>query len=274
MPCRICGYASQSEQPGAAAAHPASPRYGRCPGCGIHALDPLPEAALNREFEDQATALRMDRIDQNRMRYFARRLRWLERALDRSAGDGPRLFEIGCASGRLLALAGRDNWRGEGCELSPALAALARANNPSLTIHQADFLTLNPAAPPAYDAIVALDVIEHLLDPRAMVRRACALLRPGGLLLLQTPNTAALRARLQRERWNMFIPQYHFHLFDARSMTRLLESEGFGILRLATVSGTGQEQGLAGLRAGAQEKLLSLFRLGNALLVLARKTAA
>jgi len=86
---------------------------------------------------------------------------------------------------------------------------------------------------------------------------------------VQTPNADSLRAKLGGANWNMLIADYHFHLPSIKRMQSLLSECGFEVRLLKSVSGSGQEQGILRLGARLKESLLSMFRLGNALFVLA-----
>jgi SAM-dependent methyltransferase len=61
---------------------------------------------------------------------------------------------------------------------------------------QADLNGSLPIEDAAFDAIAAIEVIEHLENPRAMLRECSRLLRPGGLLVLTTPNNESFRSLL------------------------------------------------------------------------------
>jgi SAM-dependent methyltransferase len=72
-----------------------------------------------------------------------------------------------------------------GLDVSPR--ALARLAKPGRTLVEADLTKdVTPDLPP-FDAVLALDVIEHLDDDRAAVARLASLLRPGGTLILSVP---------------------------------------------------------------------------------------
>ncbi|MDK2971962.1 MAG: hypothetical protein PWP23_1717 [Candidatus Sumerlaeota bacterium] len=243
--------------------------YRRCGGCGSIVLAPLPTVEANAHFEGEQAVLHQERSDEARAAYFARRLGLLEQA----GGPKGRLLDIGCSTGKLMEIARARGWDVQGIELSAALAGAARRRNPGAFVSQGDFLELGELEPATFSAIVALDVIEHVLDPRAFARRARRLLAPGGTLLLQTPNARSLRARLHGAAWNMLIPAYHFHLFAPRALATLLESEGFRVRRLTTASGSGSESGASGRLAAAKQAVLAPARLGNALVVVARAAA-
>ncbi|WP_293682113.1 bifunctional 2-polyprenyl-6-hydroxyphenol methylase/3-demethylubiquinol 3-O-methyltransferase UbiG [uncultured Phenylobacterium sp.] len=61
---------------------------------------------------------------------------------------------------------------------------------------QADLNGPLPRADNSFDAIAAVEVIEHLENPRAMLRECFRLLRPGGLLVVTTPNNESLRSQV------------------------------------------------------------------------------
>jgi 2-polyprenyl-3-methyl-5-hydroxy-6-metoxy-1,4-benzoquinol methylase len=48
-----------------------------------------------------------------------------------------------------------------------------------------------------FDAVSLIEAIEHLENPRQVIRQAAALLKPGGILLLTTPNAAGLYSRIR-----------------------------------------------------------------------------
>ena len=59
---------------------------------------------------------------------------------------------------------------------------------------QTDLNNQLPLADESFDVIVAIEVIEHLENPRAMIRELKRLLRPGGYIILSTPNNESVRA--------------------------------------------------------------------------------
>ncbi len=212
---------------------------------------------------------RQESLEAARRGYFLRHLVRIEKRM------GPviqnwRLMEIGCGSGVLLKTAIARGWQADALEFSPELAAVAGAANPTATVTVADVLD-HAAGAGNYDAVMALDVIEHVLDPRLMLKNCCALLKPGGLLLLQTPKTCSLRHRTQGARWDMLDPAQHINLFSPRGLQGLLAATGFTIVTMRTVSGSGMERGIARMVAAARQWVLGRVKLGDALCVVARR---
>jgi len=237
-------------------------RYYRCRRCHSISLFPLPRHEENLFFEDEATAAEMASIDEGRTAMLQRRLR----LAGGPPRPGARLLDIGCATGRLLALARKAAWDVVGIDLSAALIARAESAVPGAPLYCADFMAMDVLELGRFDAILALDVLEHVLAPREFLDRAASLLNPGGRLVIQTPNADSLRARLHRGSWNMLIPEYHFHLVSLAGLQCLLNDAGFGSMVITTASGSGLETGWRAVLASATERALAATKSGNALL--------
>jgi SAM-dependent methyltransferase len=76
-----------------------------------------------------------------------------------------------------------------------------------------------------FDVVSMNDVIEHVTDPQEMLRRAAAMLRPGGILYLVTPDVCSLSARILRGRWWGFRPA-HLYYFSVATLGQMLERAG------------------------------------------------
>jgi SAM-dependent methyltransferase len=156
---------------------------------------------------------------------FQRQMDLLERY---HPGPG-RVLDVGCASGAFLAAATERGWAGEGIERSRVAAEHAQRAT-GVPVH-AGTLDEFAGADGSFDAVHMADVIEHLLDPRAALRRVRRLLTAHGILVLTTCDIDSVSARLLRTRW----PNYkREHLFypDRRTMRAMLEQEGLGVLSM------------------------------------------
>src|SRR5262249_18443854 len=114
-----------------------------------------------------------------------------------------RILELGCGNGQLGQLLARRGHEVTGVELASEVAEIARrrlARVEVMDLEDADW----PFEPVSFDAVVAADVLEHLVDPWAVLRRATALLRPGGVVVASLPNVQNIDIlwRLVRGRWD------------------------------------------------------------------------
>lgn len=122
------------------------------------------------------------------------RVRKLLRLLE---GETPgALLDVGCAGGELAALFAARGWRVHGAEGEPALVEAARARGVDARAVDLDRAPL-PWPAGAFDAVVAAEVIEHVVDTDHLLAEMARVLRPGGALVITTPNLASLENRLR-----------------------------------------------------------------------------
>lgn len=154
---------------------------------------------------------------------------------------GSRVLDLGAADGsvaRVLAARGCDV---TAVERDPdgvrALAAAGlRAVQADLD-HDAD-LGLPSGA---YDVVLLLDVLEHLVDPAAVLARATRWLAPGGRVMLSVPHVAhaAVRLSLLQGRFPRtdigLLDRTHLHFFDREQVEALLTGAGLSALDTLTV---------------------------------------
>jgi hypothetical protein len=89
------------------------------------------------------------------------------------------------------------------------------------------------AAIGAVDVIVMLDVIEHLEEPGDVLRLCSQYLRPGGAVILTTPDFASPLSRLSGRRWRNMTPPHHLWYFTADSLAGLAAGAGLAVAEVA-----------------------------------------
>lgn len=137
---------------------------------------------------------------------------------------GGRLLEVGCGDGWLLAaLAGR-GWLVEGLDFDPAAIAAARARG--LTVRQGS-LAEQAYADETFDAVVMVHVVEHVPDPSRLLSECLRVLKPGGAMVVVTPNAGGLGHRWFGADWRGLEPPRHLHLFTLRALMRAAGVAGF-----------------------------------------------
>lgn len=214
-PCLVCGLTVRTS---VVSLEP-DWRVSRCRGCGLHTLSPEPEDVALEAFEDgsgyeDAFGLRDDIVARYRVSLAS---------VERFAGPG-RLLDVGCGGGFMLEAARERGWTAVGVD--PSSYAVARARKMGHEAHEG--LVQDLELPEGeFDAVALLQVVEHVTDPRPLLAASRRALRPGGALLVATPNPRSLLARAKRERFNYWIPPVHCVWYTPRALARLLRSSGF-----------------------------------------------
>ena len=102
--------------------------------------------------------------------------------------DARAVLDLGCGNGSFSALLQSQNFHVVGCDASASGIALARRAHPTVDFFEHDISNPLPASfEGAYDAVVSLEVVEHLMQPRHLGASAYSALRPGGVLIMSTP---------------------------------------------------------------------------------------
>lgn len=156
--------------------------------------------------------------------------------LDIMSLKGPpkgKLLEIGCGNGQFLARMRELGWETIGVE--PDGQAVKVARERGLTIYEG---SLEEACydHDTYDAITLSHVIEHLRNPIDTLRECRRVLKPGGRIVVTTPNIHSLGHRLFKELWRGLEVPRHFYLFSSSSLRACAERAGLQVLELRTLA--------------------------------------
>jgi SAM-dependent methyltransferase len=149
----------------------------------------------------------------------------------RDARTTPRLLDIGAAQGVLLEEAARLGFAAEGIDHCESNVAAARAKGLAVRHAAAEDLE----AREAFDVVTMIDFIEHVADPQRILRRAHQALKPGGELVVYTPNhrgaVVVLARLLDKVRVRYPIQEIfgrnHVCFFDDQSLPLALQKAGF-----------------------------------------------
>jgi len=133
-------------------------------------------------------------------------------------GRGPaRILDVGCGTGWLCVRLSRYG-RVTGTDMTASVIERARKQFDSVEFLCGDFFEL-PLPAAGFDVITSLEVLSHVADQAAFVRRVADLLRPQGLLILSTQN------RPVYERWSAVAPPHPAQIrkwVDRHELRRLL----------------------------------------------------
>ncbi len=130
---------------------------------------------------------------------------WIARArltmslLDR-LGIGPpaRVLDAGCGWGATMIALERRGYRAVGMDVSRRALEMLDAERPGRHLAEADLTRPLPAGIDPFDAVLALDVLEHLDDDRSAVALLGELARPGGVVVVSVPALPDLYGEFDR----------------------------------------------------------------------------
>lgn len=193
-----------------------------CSRCGVATTIPWPsDAQLDAAYADwyRPEGGRFSGIGDAVLRH-SRGL--LARRIDRIAPPG-RVLDVGAGDGALLdglATAGRER-----------LGLERRAHRPDVAESE-----LSDLSPP-WAAIVFWHSIEHMREPADELRLAAELLAPGGVLIVATPNTSSLQARVFGDRWLALDLPRHLSHVPAGVLIGHLRALGLSVKRVSYLRG-------------------------------------
>lgn len=231
--CPLCGSETSSV---AFSEPPYSVR--RCGSCGLGWVTPrLAENALASMYGDDGYWRSESPKTLGYHDYRADEPLYLEtfrRRLGFALRDGPRsgrALDVGCAAGFCMEVLRERGFEVHGVEVSAAIASHAQNHFGFDTVHIG---TLQSSTHPDgfFDLITMWDVIEHVVDPRALLVKARELLKPGGVLVLETQNIDSAFARVLGSRWHHYKHAEHIYHFNPPSLNRLLGLAGFSLEKL------------------------------------------
>jgi len=144
-----------------------------------------------------------------------------------------RLLDVGCGNGDLLVQMRSLGWSVEGVEVDPAAARTARARG--LEVRQGELLQQRYPSD-FFDAVTMSHLIEHVYDPVSLLQEARRVLKPTGTLIVLTPNSQSMGARLYGQDWRGWEPPRHLHIFNLHNMRAMLERAGLTPIRVAGIA--------------------------------------
>ena len=166
--------------------------------------------------------------------HIRKRRLYLERALRREFArrgwtKAPVVLDLGCGDGNHLPWLANYAERLYGSDYNMVRLTRAHGLAPSATLFLADILDY-PAGDAAFDLVFFHHVIEHILDDTAALATVRRILKPGGLLVLGTPNEGCWWWQLAYKRApEVRATTDHVHFYTAKTLTAKMRSVGLEI---------------------------------------------
>jgi len=151
-------------------------------------------------------------------------------------GLGPRrVLDVGCGDGRFLSLL-RDlcatDWELAGLDFDQGAIEKCRHLGFETHAERVEDFAARDEQRERFDAVIMLQLIEHVEDPGLICERVHQLLKPGGAFIIETPNLAGLDYQIFKGKyWGHYHFPRHWNLFSTSALRRMLEEHGFEIAR-------------------------------------------
>lgn len=212
-----------------------------CEHCHLEFVNPLPDSAAFQDLyrsemvgEDPSDGYFSQYIfeREKRMKSFSKlyhsRLKFIE-SFAPNKGD---LLDIGCGAGYFIKCALERGWQGHGLELLPEYVQYAQETLNLKNVQQGSLDNELPFQPQAFDAVTLWDLIEHLRHPLACLEKINAVTKPGGLLIIWTPNVK--NSIFVKDQWLSYKINQHIYFFSRNSLQQILKKAGFKIDYITT----------------------------------------
>lgn len=155
---------------------------------------------------------------------------------------GENVLDVGCGEGRFTAELAAAGVHGVGIDVAEEPLRRARAAHHGVDVRLVDVVESWPFADASFDAVWAGEVIEHVADTGGWLSEVRRVLRPGGRLLVSTPNHSrlvvlwlALSARAFDAHFDPRLD--HLRFYSRRTLISLLEDFGFQDVSISAVAG-------------------------------------
>ncbi len=152
-------------------------------------------------------------------------------------GEGNRILELGCGLGQTGALLKKHGKAVEviGIELNPEVARSAQANIDHVICGDVERIELH-FPENSFDYVVAGDILEHLIDPWAVLHRIRPFIKLGGYIVTSIPNIRNWRILVDlmlRDDWKYceegLLDRTHLRFFTRSTIVRMLREAGYEI---------------------------------------------
>ena len=202
-------------------------RYIRCLECRLVSLHPRPTGPETISRYD--VYLPFDRKEISKWKVMMRPVvEKSARLIESEIKGGPgKLLDIGCGYGFFLGEMKSRGWQVEGIEISNGGRQYAREKW-GVHVHSQALEELS-LSQNSFDVVSLFYVIEHVVDPKALLRKVNNILKPQGLVLLRWPNTTPIVRFLGpiSKRLDLYHTPYHLYDFTPKNMKMLLDQSGF-----------------------------------------------
>ena len=199
-----------------------------CLFCGFIHVNPMPKSPQLEELYDQYghTESYLKKI-KKKIFTSKHKLKKLNKYLNQNQNQ---FLDVGCSIGATVEAANRLGYEATGIDLDKKVIKQAQKLFPTnkfqaITTDELEQTNIQ------YDLIYCAEVVEHVPDPHAFMASLNKLLKTGAILYLTTPDAGHRKVPKDFVSWNRVTPPEHIGYFTRKTMSLLLEKQGFKVIK-------------------------------------------
>lgn len=196
-----------------------------CPECGLQMQSSIPDNPSNFYDESYYSGSAEFSYKDERRKTKYENYVWNARLKNISKYlPPPRDFlDVGASFGGFVEAASKFGYNARGIDPSPYAVTEGKKAGRDLILEEFTPEILPPAS---VDILTMIEVIEHLPDPQKAFRAMKQIVRPGGMVLIQTANFLGLQARREKSNYHYYLPGHLFY-YSVTNLRRILRENGF-----------------------------------------------
>lgn len=202
-----------------------------CDDCGFVFLSPRPDPKKGQDYFNKAYAGHKDFNDHEYYRDHDKKLfqsRLKIEAIEKLKPTGKKLLDVGAGQGHFMKEAIERSWDVTGTELSVEARESARKLF-NITLSE----SFGECEKESFDVITLWDVLEHVADAKEILDEVSKLLKPNGILIIETVNIDSVDFLVQNEKWHLWHVDHNYY-FSMKSLKRYLEQFNYRDIQFLT----------------------------------------
>jgi SAM-dependent methyltransferase len=183
----------------------------------------------NSSFKDFENEFFLESFE-NRIPIFLQRLELLN-----NIAVGRRILDIGSAVGIFLAANAKCDAPFDitACDISEGACEILKRNFPETPVLNTNVIDLTPSN---FDIVTLWDTFEHITNPQNLLEAIRSQLKPKGIFVFSTPNTASLEWKVMATEHVQLLPPGHVNLYNVENIKTILDVNGFSVVEIKTLN--------------------------------------
>ncbi|MBI2662854.1 class I SAM-dependent methyltransferase [Candidatus Woesearchaeota archaeon] len=202
----------------------------QCNHCSLKYVNPRIKSELIIKGYSEGTDENFISQAESREKTFDQQLQYIEKIIHKNnSNQKGKIYDIGTAGGSFLQTAKKRGWEVYGTEPNKWLCEWGKKNY-NINIQPGN-LFANKFETNFFDVVTMWDVLEHVPSPTKNLQEINRLLKPKGYLIINYPDIGSWLSRAMRRKW-IFLLSVHLYYFDRKTIKKMLEKNGFEIIKI------------------------------------------